>query len=162
MLCGEKKMGYGCHTSSPQYKTPLPHLFTMDLTIRTLKNTKYTLRVEPSHTIADVKQQCETELKVGDASSLKMIYLGAVLKDEQTVEALSIGANEFLVMMISKKKKKKKSSAATDAKAAPPASSSSSSSSTPAPTTPAPTTTPSAAASEAAPTSSSSALRVLS
>lgn len=86
----------------------------MQLTVKTLKGEKFTVEVEESHTIAQVKdiiQQQKSELV---ADSMKLIHSGKVLKDSETIADCRIQPNAFLVVMISKKKKPVPAVAAAD------------------------------------------------
>jgi UV excision repair protein RAD23 len=76
----------------------------MKINIQTLKNAKYSLEVSEDSLISSVKQQIATELKLGDVEEQKLIYVGKILKDEQTLQTAGIKANDSLVVMISKKK----------------------------------------------------------
>jgi UV excision repair protein RAD23 len=80
----------------------------MKITIKTLKNKKYTLEVSETDTIAHVKNRIDNELKLGEAASQKLIHSGKILKDDQTIGSARIQENDFLVVMISATKPGKK------------------------------------------------------
>ncbi|KAI9336651.1 hypothetical protein DFJ73DRAFT_663091 [Zopfochytrium polystomum] len=102
----------------------------MKLTIKTLQQKSFTVDVEPATTIAQLKEQIESQQDF-PASHQKLIYSGRVLPDDQTVEGAKMKENDFLVVMVTKPK------AAPAPKAADPR--------------PAATTTPASAASAPAP-----------
>jgi len=97
-----------------------------------------------------VKQRIDSELKLGDAAEQKLIYLGKILTNEQTVGEVKIKPNEMIVVMISKIKKPAAPAAAAAAPAATPAAApATAAAATPAPAAaaaaaPAATTTPAA------------------
>eukprot|EP00569_Conticribra_weissflogii_P011934 CAMPEP_0171384498 /NCGR_PEP_ID=MMETSP0879-20121228/38501_1 /TAXON_ID=67004 /ORGANISM="Thalassiosira weissflogii, Strain CCMP1336" /LENGTH=465 /DNA_ID=CAMNT_0011896773 /DNA_START=108 /DNA_END=1507 /DNA_ORIENTATION=+ len=117
----------------------------MNLTIKTLKGGKFTVEVEPSSTVAEVKTVIEKEKSELPAASMKLIHSGKVLKDDDKIESCNIKPNDFLVVMIAKAKKAAApapaaaAAAPTDAAAA--TAPTASATSTAAPTTPAPTAT---------------------
>jgi len=78
------------------------------ITIKTLANQKYQLKVSPTETIAQLKGRLESELKLGAAGDSKLIYAGKILTDTQTIADTKIKPGEFLVVMISKPKGGKK------------------------------------------------------
>jgi len=77
----------------------------MQLTVKTLKGEKFTIEVEESHTIAQVKDIIEQQKSELVAESMKLIHSGKVLKDSETIADCQIQPNAFLVVMVSKKKK---------------------------------------------------------
>jgi len=74
----------------------------MNLTIKTLKGGKFTVEVEPSSTVAEVKTVIEKEKSELPAASMKLIHSGKVLKDDDKIESCNIKPNDFLVVMIAK------------------------------------------------------------
>ncbi|KAI9888954.1 MAG: hypothetical protein M1814_006132 [Vezdaea aestivalis] len=75
----------------------------MKITIKDLKQQKFTLDAEPSQTIAHVKEAISKE-KGWDVSLQKLIYSGKVLQDSQTVESYNISEKGFVVCMVTKPK----------------------------------------------------------
>ena len=49
-----------------------------------------------------MKQKIETELKLGEASSQKLIFSGKILKDKDTIKQLKLKETDFFVVMVSK------------------------------------------------------------
>ncbi|KAG8532094.1 uncharacterized protein KY384_003731 [Bacidia gigantensis] len=92
----------------------------MKLTFKDLKQQKFNIEVEPSETIAQVKEKIQGE-KGWESNTQKLIYSGKILQDVNTVESYSIEEKGFIVCMTSKPK------------AAPSAPSTSAAPSTPAP-----------------------------
>jgi len=107
------------------YKLPL-----MKIGIQTLKNAKHSLEVNETDTVLDVKKRIESELQLGEVEEQKLIHLGKILKNEQTLADCKVKPNDMLVVMITKKK-----AAAAPAAAA----------AAPTPATPSPAPTPAAA-----------------
>jgi len=77
----------------------------MNLTVKTLKGGKFTIEVEPTNTVAEIKTVIETAKSELPAASMKLIHSGKVLKDDAKIESCSIKPNDFLVVMIAKAKK---------------------------------------------------------
>ena len=73
----------------------------MKISIRTLQQKVFTVDVEPSSTIASVKNTIEKE-QGHPVSSQKLIYSGRILVDENTVESYSVKENDFFVLMVTK------------------------------------------------------------
>jgi len=65
----------------------------------------FRLRSVSSAQILAVKQRIASELGLGDAAEQKLIYLGKILTNEQTIAEVKIKPNEMLVVMTSKLKK---------------------------------------------------------
>ena len=133
----------------------------MKIGIQTMKNAKYSLEVKESDTVLDVKRQLHSEHALGEADEQKLIYLGKILKDDQTMESAKVKPNDMIVVMLSKKKPA--AARPADAPAAAPApSTSSSTTAAPAPAasatpaTPAPAPAVSASTSSPAPATASS------
>lgn len=80
---------------------------TLNIVIKTLKAQKHNLTVDLSQTVTDLKAQIESELSLGEASSMKLIHHGKILKNEQGLSAIGLKENDFVVLMTAKKKKKK-------------------------------------------------------
>jgi len=91
----------------------------MNLTVKTLKGGKFSIEVEPSNTVAEVKTVIETAKSELPAASMKLIHSGKVLKDDDKIETVKIKPNDFLVVMIAKAKKSPTPKAAIAAPAAP-------------------------------------------
>lgn len=77
----------------------------MELTVKTLKGEKFTVAVEESNTIEEVKGLIENARSDLPAAGMKLIYTGKVLKDTQTIAECELKPNAFLVVMITKAKK---------------------------------------------------------
>ncbi|KAF4556799.1 XPC-binding domain-containing protein [Elsinoe fawcettii] len=90
----------------------------MKLTFKDLSQQKFTIDIEPSETIADVKSKVAAERK-SDASLLKLIYSGKILQDDKTVESYKIEEKGFIVVMTNKPKPAPASAAAPPATPAP-------------------------------------------
>mmetsp|Transcript_18458 Transcript_18458/g.40122 ORF Transcript_18458/g.40122 Transcript_18458/m.40122 type:complete len:461 (-) Transcript_18458:2448-3830(-) len=129
----------------------------MNLTVKTLKGGKFTIEVDPSSTVAQVKTVVEAAKSELPAASMKLIHSGKVLKDDDKIESCKIKPNDFLVVMIAKAKKAPaKPAAAPAAAASTPAAPAAAA--TAAPTTPAATTaTPPTPAAPAPSTSTAAA-----
>jgi len=110
----------------------------MLLTFKTLQGQTFTLEVDPSITVKDVKQKIETEkgVELFPSEKQKLIYNGKVLENGDPLSKYEINEKKFLVVMVPKPQ-----SAPAKPAAETPA---------PTPATPAATETP-AAASSAAP-----------
>lgn len=113
----------------------------MLLTFKTLQGQTFTLEVDPSITVKDVKVKIETEKGEGTFPSekQKLIYNGKVLENAEPLSKYEINEKKFLVVMVPKPQSAPaKPAAETPAPAAP------------TPATPAATETPAAAAAAAA------------
>ncbi|KAI0194955.1 UV excision repair protein Rad23 [Astrocystis sublimbata] len=77
----------------------------MKVTFRDLKQNKFAIDVEPTDLVSTVKEKIETE-KGSDfsAKTLKLIYSGKILKDEEKVETYKIDEKGFVVCMVNKPK----------------------------------------------------------
>ncbi|KAK9473702.1 uncharacterized protein V1510DRAFT_413655 [Dipodascopsis tothii] len=73
----------------------------MQLTLKDLKQRKWTVEVDPSDSIRTVKEVIEKETG-WEAGLQKLIYSGKILADERTVESYSIKEKDFVVCMVSK------------------------------------------------------------
>ncbi|EPE10330.1 nucleotide excision repair protein rad23 [Ophiostoma piceae UAMH 11346] len=116
----------------------------MKVTFKDLKQQKFVIEVDPSETIAAVKQKISDE-RGWEPKSQKLIYSGKILKDEETVESYKIEEKGFVVCVVNKPKAAPAAAAAA----------SSSSAAAAAPATPAraaaPAATPAAPAAPSAP-----------
>jgi UV excision repair protein RAD23 len=74
----------------------------MKISIQTLKGVKHELDVEESDTIRQVKEKIDQVHHLGPAASQKLIYVGKILNNEQTVGEIKIKPGDFLVVMTSK------------------------------------------------------------
>jgi len=86
----------------------------MKLKIRTLKQDKYEIEVEPSTTVDKLKDLIEQQHGF-EKSSQTLIYAGKILPNEKTIDECKIGVEDFLVLMV---KKSGKPAAATSEKPA--------------------------------------------
>ncbi|EGS20737.1 putative excision repair protein [Thermochaetoides thermophila DSM 1495] len=127
----------------------------MKITIKDLKQNKFTVEAEPTDLISTVKQKI-ADSQGWDPKSQKLIYSGKILKDEDTVESYKIEEKGFVVCVVQKPKAEPKSApAAGSSSAAAPATPAPAQTSTPAaPAAPAPAAAPAptAAAAPATPT----------
>jgi len=71
------------------------------LKIRTLKQEKYEIEVEPTITVDQLKDIIEQNYKF-EKSSQSLIYAGKVLPNEKTIEECKIGSEDFLVLLVKK------------------------------------------------------------
>jgi UV excision repair protein RAD23 len=101
----------------------------MKIKVKTVKGEQYEIDVEGTDKVSAVKESIESTHKLGAAASMKLIYAGKILADEQSVAECNVSENAFLVLMIVKPK------AAAPPKETPAAP-------TPAPATPAPSAAP--------------------
>jgi len=83
------------------------------VTIKTIKNKKYSLELEDSWTVSDVKTKIQDDLKLGEIGLQKLIHRGKILKNEQDISSIGVKDNDFIVVMVSKKKVAKKKSRST-------------------------------------------------
>lgn len=74
----------------------------MNLTVKTLKGGKFTIDVDESNTVAQVKEVIERTNAELPASSMKLIHSGKVLKDDDEIGSCNIKPADFLVVMIAK------------------------------------------------------------
>ncbi|KAG8975532.1 hypothetical protein FRC05_005601 [Tulasnella sp. 425] len=98
---------------------------TLTVTIKTLQQKQFKVDVEPSDTVAQLKEKIEA-INGAPVANQKLVYSGKILADEKTVGECNIKEKDFLVLMVAKPK----AAAAPAASAA----TASASSSTPAPT----------------------------
>ncbi|KAJ3157573.1 hypothetical protein HDU86_003225 [Geranomyces michiganensis] len=118
----------------------------MKLTIKTLAQKSFTVEIEPTQTILELKEKIK-ESQQFDVETQKLIYSGKILDNAKTVADCKIEESGFLVVMTPKPKP-----AATPAAPATPAKPAE------APSTPAPAATPvTAPAAPAAPSAASAA-----
>ncbi|KKA28092.1 hypothetical protein TD95_003609 [Thielaviopsis punctulata] len=82
----------------------------MKITFKDLKQQKFVLEVEPTISIADLKQKISDE-KGWDPKHQKLIYSGKILKDEEKVETYKIEEKGFVVCMVNKPKEPKPAAA---------------------------------------------------
>lgn len=73
--------------------------------MKTLKGGKFTIEVDPSNTVAEIKTVIENTKSELPAEGMKLIHSGKVLKDDEKIESCNIKPNDFLVVMIAKTKK---------------------------------------------------------
>ena len=76
----------------------------MRLNVQTMKNVKYAVDVNETDTVLDVKRALQQQHQLGDPDEQKLIHVGKILKDEQTLDAAKVKNNDLIVVMISKKK----------------------------------------------------------
>jgi len=74
----------------------------MKICIQTLKGVKHDLDVEESDTIRQVKEKIDQVHHLGPAATQKLIYVGKILNNEQTVGEIKIKPGDFLVVMAGK------------------------------------------------------------
>ncbi|BFZ61135.1 UV excision repair protein rad23 [Saitoella coloradoensis] len=75
----------------------------MKLTLKNLQQQKFTIDVEPSDTVAQIKAKIEEE-KGYEANNQKLIFSGKILGDEKTVDEVGVKEKDFVVCMVSKPK----------------------------------------------------------
>lgn len=76
----------------------------MKITLKTLKQIPYDVELTSDEiTVAELKNLTETTHKI-EASTIKLVFNGTVLKDESTLKSYGITEGNILVMMISKTK----------------------------------------------------------
>merc|ERR1719493_660531 len=80
----------------------------LKIIIKTLKAQRHEITVNLEGSVADLKKQIETDLKLGDASSMKLIHHGKILKNDQILNSCGLKENDFVVLMTAKKKKQSK------------------------------------------------------
>ncbi|KAH6798308.1 Rad23 UV excision repair protein family [Perilla frutescens var. frutescens] len=90
----------------------------MQIFVKTLKGSHFTIEVKAEDTVADVKKNIEGVQGSGvyPADQQMLIYQGKVLKDETTLEENKVAENSFVVIMLTKTKA---SSSGATASAAP-------------------------------------------
>lgn len=76
----------------------------MQIVLKDFKKQKDTIEVEPSESIASVKEKLAL-LKGCQLDQLKFVYSGKVLQDDKTVEFFKIKENDQIIFMVSKLKK---------------------------------------------------------
>lgn len=90
----------------------------LTLTVKTLSNKKFSVTVQTSISVAELKEMLEKEYEMGDAKLLKTIHHGKILKDKMVLSELKISNNDILVVMQSRRKKKQKTKPAPAAQPA--------------------------------------------
>ncbi|KAL2017683.1 hypothetical protein VTK56DRAFT_1843 [Thermocarpiscus australiensis] len=129
----------------------------MKVTVKDLKQQKFTIDVEPSDPISTLKQKISEE-RGWDPKLQKLIYSGKILKDEETIESYKIEEKGFVVCVVNKPKEAKPAPAAESSTSAQPATPAQASTSTQAPpAAPAPASVPAAAPAPSTPTPSRTA-----
>jgi len=83
------------------------------IVIKTLKAQRHNLEVVLEQNVADLKKQIETQLSLGQASAMKLIHHGKILKDDQLLSSINLKEGDFVVLMTTKKKKSAKQTAAS-------------------------------------------------
>lgn len=78
----------------------------MRLIIKNLKGNQFDVEVDPSSTVAQLKQQIEEEQKI-EANTQKLVAIGKVMDDAKTVADYNLKEGDFIVVMITKPKKEK-------------------------------------------------------
>ncbi|ETN84118.1 ubiquitin family protein [Necator americanus] len=75
------------------------------ITFRTITQLSFTMDLEPSLTVAEVKKKIAEEKGDDYAVELqKLIYNGKILEDVMTIEQIDIDPNKFVVVMLSRRK----------------------------------------------------------
>ncbi|KAJ3398305.1 UV excision repair protein rhp23, partial [Chytridiales sp. JEL 0842] len=75
----------------------------MKLTFKTLQQKTFSLEVEPTLKVSDVKKKLE-ETEGWSVASQKLIHSGKILADDTTVEDSKITEKDFIVVMVTKPK----------------------------------------------------------
>ena len=112
---------------------------------------RYPVEIDEKDTVLALKQKIQSELNLGDVEEQKLIHLGKILKNEQSIESANIKAGAMIVLMQSKIKKPAAAAPAA-AEAGPSSTPATAAAATPATPAPAPST---AAASTPAPATAS-------
>lgn len=88
----------------------------MKVELRDLKQTKWTLEVEPATTIQELKSLNATEKQLDESVNQRLIFSGKILKDTDTLESIKyVEGKGYIVCMVSKKPAPKKVSPAPSA-----------------------------------------------
>ncbi|KIH67827.1 ubiquitin family protein [Ancylostoma duodenale] len=75
------------------------------ITFRTITQLSFTMDLDPTLTVADVKKKIAEERGDDYAVELqKLIYNGKILDDATTIEQVDIDPNKFVVVMLSRRK----------------------------------------------------------
>ncbi|RCN26663.1 ubiquitin family protein [Ancylostoma caninum] len=73
------------------------------ITFRTITQLSFTMDLDPTLTVADVKKKIAEEKGDDYAVDLqKLIYNGKILDDAMTIEQVDIDPNKFVVVMLSR------------------------------------------------------------
>ncbi|CAK7567350.1 MAG: UV excision repair protein rad23 [Sporothrix epigloea] len=75
----------------------------MKVTFKDLKQQKFVIEIDPTETIAAVKQKIAEE-RGWEPKTQKLIYSGKILKDEETVQSYKIEEKGFVVCVVNKPK----------------------------------------------------------
>jgi len=78
----------------------------MRIQIRTLKSEKYTIEIQDTETVKDIKDKIEGELDLGAANMMNLIHHGTILRNEQKVYEIGFTENDFVVLMLKKARKR--------------------------------------------------------
>ncbi|KJH49339.1 putative UV excision repair protein Rad23 [Dictyocaulus viviparus] len=85
------------------------------ITFRTITQLSFTMDLQPTLTVADVKKKIAEERGEDYAVELqKLIYNGKILDDTATIEQVDIDPNKFVVVMLSRRKVVDSTHAKTD------------------------------------------------
>ncbi len=74
----------------------------MKVTIRTLRQTTFSLEIDPAEKISVLKQKIADQQSDAPIDRQKLIYAGRVLADEEIVSTYGIGEGEMIVLMITR------------------------------------------------------------
>ncbi|SPQ22859.1 79e62e27-709f-44b5-bae2-d17f318116fa [Thermothielavioides terrestris] len=92
----------------------------MKITIKDLKQQRFTIDAEPTELVSALKQKISDE-RGWDPKLQKLIYSGKILKDEDTIESYKIEEKGFVVCVVNKPKEPKPAPAAESSSSAAPA-----------------------------------------
>jgi UV excision repair protein RAD23 len=73
----------------------------MKITLKTMQNQQYSLDVEKTDTVLEVKKKIEAQEK-HEVASQKLIFTGKVLEDDKILDEYNIKENDFLVLLVRK------------------------------------------------------------